>query len=295
MKGLKGLAERILSALGEGAERVRAILVFGSAIMDEEPSWASDLDVIVVLDDGCSDEELLRAWLKLSGLSQSPRPHGLLGHLFWSIEKATGMFKTPFVCRERDLRSLDFERIFGTSKVLSALMAPKKIVLGSVLRTCRTIYGSPPKGLRPPGEREALELLRNLMTCFSLAFGAYFLCPLTCLALKYVLEALKWTVYAVFYYSTGGIRPLTKILRALGSRWPWPWPRLSREFLRLRREAGPMGPLLLIALPGVLNLHLAALGHREFFSRAGRESRRFLRSAPPAGWDRSWQRYTRPS
>ena len=256
------LAEKVLSSLGDKAGHVRALVLFGSTVMGEELSWASDIDLLVVLDDDCCEEEVKAIWSRLSWLSRSPRPKGLLGHLFWSLEKATGMFHSPFVCREKDLKDLDFRRIFGTSQVLTALMAPSEIVLGSVLRTCKVIYGSLPKGLSPPARREALQLLRNLVVCFSLAFGASFFCPITDLALKYVLEALKWTVYAVSYYTSGRIGPLSELVRAFGVRSPWPWPKLAKEFLRLRKKLASYGPVLLMALPGVLNLHLAALGYK---------------------------------
>ena len=258
----RSLAEKVLSSLGEESGHVRALVLFGSRATGEEPSWASDLDLLVVLDDGCCEEDVKAVWSRLSWLGRSPRPKGVLGHLFWSLEKATGMFHSPFVCREKDLKDLDFRRIFGTSQVLTALMAPSEIVLGSVLRTCKVIYGSLPKGLSPPARREALQLLRNLVVCFSLAFGASFFCPITDLALKYVLEALKWTVYAVSYYTSGRIGPLSELVRAFGVRSPWPWPKLAKEFLRLRKKLASYGPVLLMALPGVLNLHLAALGQR---------------------------------
>ena len=263
------LVRRVLKALGEKARLVKALVLFGSRAMGEEPSWASDVDLLIVLDDRCADRDLEEVRRRLSGLSYSPRPRGLLGHLFWSLEKATGMFHSPFVCRERDLRSLDFKRIFGTSQLLTTIMAPVDIVLGSVLRTSKVIYGRLPGGLGEPEVRGALQLLKNLITCFSLALGAYFFCPIANEAQKYILEALKWSIYATTYYTTGDIGPLTELVEALGLNPPWPWDRLSKEFVRARKELGPAGPMLLRALPGVLNLHLAALRSKYPFHKHG--------------------------
>ena len=261
----EGLVRRVLTALGEKARLVRVLLLFGSRAMGEEPSWASDVDLLVVLDDKCSDEDLEDVKWRLANLSYSPRPKGLLGHLFWSLEKATGMFHSPFVCREKDLRSLDFKRIFRTSPFLTTLMAPADIVLGSVLKSSKVIYGRLPEGLGAPEKREAFQLLKNLITCLSLTFGAYFFCPIAVEAQKYVLEALKWSIYATAYYTTGDVGPLTKLVEALVLNPPWPWDKLSKEFMRARKEPGPAGPMLLMALPGVLNLHLAALRSKRPF------------------------------
>jgi len=244
---------------------VRAIVLFRGLAMGQETSWASDIDLLVVLDDACGD--VAEARLMTSGLGPSVRPGGLLGHLFSSLERATGMFSGPFVCRESDLRAGRFERIFGTSRLMTKLLAPRGLVLGSALTTFKVIYG---KARRPSApRRSSLDVLKSLAMCLLLSVGGTLLCAVAREALKYVLEALKWAIYATHYYLTGEARPLKELASILASRGPFPWRALAKELLRLRKEPRSHGLILLMAPLGVLTLHIEALGRPESLYKGG--------------------------
>ena len=229
--------------------------------MGHERSWASDIDLIVVLDDGCGDEEIAEARSRLRALNPSMRPRGLLGHLFSSIEQATGMFSGPFVCRESDLHIGDFKSIFGTSALMTELLAPTGLVLGGATTTFKCIYGRAPEMSIP--RRRSLHVLKSLIMCFLLSIGGIILCPIAVEGLKYVLEAMKWAIYATYYYARGEIRPLQEIASVLATRGPFPWKTLAKELLRLRKELKRAGLALLLAPLGVLMLHIKAIGRPE--------------------------------
>jgi len=252
------LSHFVFERLGPLKKAVKAIVLFGGLAMGQEMSWASDIDLLVVLDDAC---DMAEARLRASWLSFSVRPRGPLGHLFSSLERATGMFSGPFICRESDLRAGRFERIFGTSRLMTKLLAPRGLVLGSVLTTSKVIYGKAPRPSAP--QRTSLDVLKSLIMCLFLSVGGAVLCSIAGEALKYVLEALKWAIYATHYYLTGKMRPLKELASILASRGPFPWRTLAKELLRLRKKPGSHGLILLIAPLGVLTLHIKALGRPE--------------------------------
>ena len=266
------LARILLDRLGPVRDAVRGILLFGGLAMGQRGGWTSDVDLLVILDDESCDEDVAEARSRLSGLNPSVRPRGLLGHLFSSLERATGMFSGPFVCRERDILAGRFERIFGTSPFMTKLLAPTGLVLGGVLATSKVIYGEVPRPTPP--RRRSLQLVKSLVMCFLLSVGGVLLCPAAEEALKYVLEALKWAIYTTHYYLAGRIRPLKELARELSSWGFFPWGKLAGELLRLREKPDRYGLALLLAPLGVLVLHLKALGRPESLYKGGRASLR---------------------
>ena len=81
MSRASGLVDEVLERLGSLARDVEAIVLFGSVAQGGKPSWASDLDAIVILRETCREEEVREARRRLASLcllytSPSPRDRG---------------------------------------------------------------------------------------------------------------------------------------------------------------------------------------------------------------------------
>ncbi|MHA1237851.1 MAG: nucleotidyltransferase domain-containing protein [Candidatus Odinarchaeia archaeon] len=191
--------ERELNKLG--SNQLNSIILFGSGAKEKSLSWMSDVDLLIVLNDNCSSDFLEQVRRRVSKVTykyfpfkRGKRLAGLLRYL----ERATGMFISPFVCKRQDILRLNFKKVFSVSGLLSRILAPEKLVLAAVLSSGKIIFGESFTDLSI--HFSISELIKSLLTCLVLAFSSLILTPITLKGVKYNVEAVKWSLLNTYFF-----------------------------------------------------------------------------------------------
>jgi len=225
-----------------GVEKVSLILVFGS-VLDGCLTSVSDVDTLIVLRN-VKPADVRRAAQALKSLEPSRKGGTILDAILRSVEGRTGMFQSFFVCSEESFLSGDFASIFSLSKAMSLLLAPSKLVLGSVLDGAKVVYGSLPLPFPPHPRPTPIQLIKSLLMNLLLSLSALLISPLTGEAAKYALEAGKWSIMASYYYNYSRRISIKKLPEALKGRL-----RSYAQKLLRRREKYYNDPVILALTP----------------------------------------------
>jgi predicted nucleotidyltransferase len=191
----------LFSHLGERS--VVGLYLFGSAL-GEEFSASSDFDFLVVLSDGVTVKQIHYVNSLLEGLEIKyglrEEKFSIPGKVLRTIERSTGMFESHFVCRKNDLLRADFPQIFNTSHLMSKLLAPSPIVLGSVLGRIKKLYGEDLHLKVAVPKPTPFTMIKSLAMNLLLSLFSIILYPFSSKANKYEMEAAKWSIMASYYY-----------------------------------------------------------------------------------------------
>jgi len=164
-----------------------------------------------------------------------------------------------FICRESDFISWNFPNIFGSNKILSRLLAPKRAVLYTILNNYKILYGEDPfRELRVSKnllKSSISDILKSFVMNFLLAMGALFIAPLYRKAYQYSMEAIKWSLLA-YSYATNKTPSILKLVRDLKNKLP----AIYSIHQDKNPEVQPTSPLFYLeTLRIVLKLHLLSL------------------------------------
>ncbi|WEU40314.1 MAG: nucleotidyltransferase domain-containing protein [Candidatus Odinarchaeum yellowstonii] len=183
-----------------------SVISFGSAAKGGFNHKISDADFLIVLDDGvggAARRAVFSYMLTLQEYFFKARGSSLLDRLLYFFETGTGMFKSFFICFERDLLSASFHRVFNVNRFLSWLTVPGKLILNSVFSSCRVVYGKKydfkifKRGLN------SLQIFKSFMLC-SLLYLFFILINCFKPAFKYFYGSIKWSLLNCYFYLTGG-------------------------------------------------------------------------------------------
>ncbi|MEM1658507.1 MAG: nucleotidyltransferase domain-containing protein [Candidatus Jordarchaeales archaeon] len=234
-----------------GESSVSSVIFFGS-VLDGGMSPLSDVDVLIVLKSG--DKGIVKkVAAALRGIEKAEPPSPFIEKVLDAVNMKTGMFKSFFVCREEDLRKGDFSSIFSLSRVMSALLAPSKLVLSSAFNGAKVVYGE--AELPPPRTPSPLQLVKSLAMNLLLSTAALLIAPFTLGATKYSMEAVKWSTMASYYYVFRKRLPVNKIPLSLKG---WMCKHATR-FAHLRHNYRKDPYMLALTPLFTLAVHLLAL------------------------------------
>ncbi len=256
--------------LGQGEY---AIFLFGSLCKGTDFSrgknGTSDVDLLVVVNDGVPEERMKRAYKALNALEMAVfhdrERKGIVQSVLHVIERQTGMHENIFMTRHGDAMRVDFTSMFRTNKVISKLIAPTNIVMGSAMSCIAFLHGNPSLSpvkevLRRIGQEKHLypDLIKSLVMNIVLSLGACVILPLSAKATKYAVESVKWSMYAVSYTLTKK-RPSKRAQQRFFVRAGIPSGFMTRWF-SLSQHVSRDPLFTLEALWQVLRIH--ALGFR---------------------------------
>ncbi|RLM68349.1 nucleotidyltransferase domain-containing protein [Halorubrum sp. Atlit-26R] len=240
-------------------ESVVSVLLFGSVVTGEATA-ISDIDLLVVLGDGVSetDREAVRSEivrLAEKHLDIEQERGNQVEHV---VDRATGMFRSGFVVTESDIECGRFHDIFNTSRLAYAL-APWRTVLRAVFTQTEAIYGprvAPDwSGVTPPEARRGRELARSAGMSTLLAAAQLVYAFVSPRAVRYAMEAHKWTLYNCAFHLTGSRAPT---LAAASDTVPG-IARLDKWLLDLRETPRVDRLYLLFVAPYVALVHVRTL------------------------------------
>ncbi len=215
-----------LNEVIEGAQRITndrliSLMLFGSVIKGGAVKGVSDFDMVLVMDDGIPPEKIEELRFHLSSVCYS---HGVADSSSMDFDgipkfvmRETGMFVSHIICKESDFLSLSFSRIFDTNPLLSRLIVPSTLVIGSVFKESRTVFGKeffPQLAISRPKKHDILKsmLMNELLVLLSLFYGFKYN------STKLAMEATKWSVYNASYFLTEESRSLAESLDFLAGK-----------------------------------------------------------------------------
>lgn len=211
-------AEGYISAVLEyikKIEEVCSVIMFGSYVKGDL-SQSSDVDMLVIVDDFISDSKIKELDSKILSLEEkfgfANTELTFSSRLLNQLSRQTGMFVSHFICRKSAFIDLNFADIFGTNSILTRLLAPKGLVLASMLDDAKTIYGK--NLLKEVGtiKINSTELFKSCAMNVLLSIGSIFLAfSKPAKAIRFSMEAIKWSIYSTYYYSNQKSAKLSEI------------------------------------------------------------------------------------
>ena len=200
-------------------KHVRSILFFGSTVTGDI-SKSSDIDFIIILSNCTSDSyrskmEQLVTTLANEYLETETAPTNKFEEL---IQQSTGMFRSGFISKEKNVINGDFHRIFNASP-LAYYFAPWRTVMAGVFQETVPVYRDSvsPKWdeIGDPLSHSIEEICRSFVMALSLSI----LQIIYSVSIKtdgiYAQESYKWTIYNIAYHVRG--RPHQSLDEALST------------------------------------------------------------------------------
>jgi predicted nucleotidyltransferase len=235
-------------SIAEKTDAVISVVIFGSFAKGGF-SERSDVDLLVVVSDDCHQETIgqlktvLERQAAMFGFGQTSK--SFVDRFLSALMSQTGIFESSFVTRRSDFLRSDFTKIFSTNKILTSLIAPKDIVIASMLSHARTVFGEDLLVARTPVTIGSGQLLRSLVMNSLLAVGALLISPLTDKSTDLSLEAVKWSLFSTYYLAYGDSPGINRIAERFISSGIL--PGLMRKMLALRESGASDEPFLLMA------------------------------------------------
>lgn len=194
-----------------GIEGIVSIILFGSQLSSnenhDESTKVSDCDLLIIFKDSISNN-LIRKIDKFFGALEfkhnfREENKTLVNKMAYVINQTTGMFVSHFLTKKKHWENVIFHKIFNVNKFISNLLAPKKIVLHSILVNSDIIYGLDLRNVvKNRIEISPLDMIKSI--CMNLIISLFTI-PLSLLksfnSTKYQLEAVKWALKASNYYT----------------------------------------------------------------------------------------------
>jgi predicted nucleotidyltransferase len=221
---LPGTAKRFINGISKiiTMSGMRAnqygIFVFGSVLSGTDYAGSgngtSDVDLLVVLDDQVGRATIDRLAKKMTAYERAyfttPGKASIVSGILNAIERQTGMHRNLFIALEKDFVTRNFSAMFGTNPVVSKVLAPSNIVMGSALQRMACLHGcerftelASKLHDYEVGRTDLVpDMFRSIVMNACLSLGALVLLPFTPRATKYAIEAIKWSTYATTFYIT---------------------------------------------------------------------------------------------
>lgn len=265
-----------LDALVAGCQAERhplvGVAVFGSAARGGFSRQVSDVDLIVVLADGATQEQRAAVHRRVARLEQAhgfrPRDARPKSALETFIDRAAGNALACFVCTRADLLSGNVARVLGLRPHEALLV--DRIVFASIIASAVTAWGEDllPRVPVPPIRRvDVFKALFGLHGQLALINASY---PLLPGATRHAMAVLKHSLHSCFFVYE--LRAETLEHEAAFFK-----PRLGGgdvldELLSLRGHYRDDRGFVLRCIPTVLRLHLMTARENRFPRAATRPS-----------------------
>jgi hypothetical protein len=237
-----------------------SLVLFGSAATGGYSPDISDVDLLLVLDDGTDTAELHRVTGVVKALEarhglarQEPAPSGaLLDALESFAARITANVRAFFVCRRADLLSGDPGRILSISRVQAVFV--DRVAIPTIVASAVTIWGEDLLARVPRPAIRRLDVAKAWFGLFNQTLFAAAIYPLSPWATKYAMDALKRSVHNCYFCYHGRADSLDTEIAFFQARYQ-PQAVLTR-LLTLRSGYEPSFRFVIGCLPMLVRLHL---------------------------------------
>lgn len=240
-----------------------SLILFGSSLDGIKTAEVSDADLICICSERISKdrkEELCRRIYDEEIRKQFAQPpRSLMERFAYYFEHSTGMFVNFFISNERDFIDHHFEDIFRVNTVLGKLLAPGKIVYGSMLSGSKVLYGKNVKKRARRKRVSIFQVIKSMIMNLATSLCALALNLVYKKSTKYELEAIKWSLYAAFYSINGSRPSMIHCARYFFNQKPSLSKEYFKRFITLRYNFQRDMLFSLKTIPNVIKVHIPAL------------------------------------
>ncbi len=202
-----------------GINNVVSLILFGSQIARKnEAGKLSDCDLLIIFKDTVKDKQisLLDKYFLALEIKHKFRENSttLFGRGLAYFQQTIGMFVSHFLTKQIYWEQIKFHKIFQVNKLISYFVAPRKIVLASVIDNSCILYGEDIREIaKNKIEIPPFEMIKSTSMNLMISIFSIFISPFKSLnAINYQLEAIKWSLKASNYYSFEDTEPLEKVI-----------------------------------------------------------------------------------
>ena len=265
-----------------GIDKVISLILFGSQIPKHQNSTdctvISDCDVLIIFKDDVKNNHIRKIEKYIVALEQlhnfREADSAFIGRLLEIVYKETGMFVSHFLTKEKYWNNLRFHKIFRVHKIISTLLAPKKIVLCNIILNNMILYGLDLREIvKKEIEISSLEIIKSLLMNLLLSL---FSIPTSLFksfnSMKHQLEAVKWSLSSSNYYVFEDSKLLLKIInRFILIEKSQMFKRHAhvfyKRFLNLRRNPHKDFGFMLRCPFRILKIHLKAIIYKKLLKK----------------------------
>ena len=181
-------------------QKLVSVVLFGGVVEEYFADGVSDVDLIVVLADTCSKEDIKKARTTMKNIeikyNFSRESGGIINRLLQLFNEHIGIFTSHFVCKKSAFENGNFNKMFLQTIpffIIADLIVPKRIVLTNVSGSGRVIYGDDLLQQIKISKCGIIELIKDCIMNFVLSLVAIGVYPFSNAATKYSLGAMKWS------------------------------------------------------------------------------------------------------
>lgn len=259
-----------------GLQKIRSIFLFGSQIpQNSEESNISDCDLLIIFDNDVSKksiQELEKFFISLEIKHNfRDKDSSFMKKLLGDIQYHTGIFKSHFLSTEKSWKKRKFHKIFNVNYLFSQLLAPKRLVLGSVIKNSNLLYG---EDLRDQIEDKikinSFDLTKSLIMNSLLSFFSFVIAPFEGIcSIKYQLEAVKWSLRASDYYLFESTDTLVRVINRIRilrkSNYKEKDQEFYKRFLYLRNHPCSAYRFMFRSFLKIFKIHIVAIHYKKEF------------------------------
>lgn len=203
-----------------GLKNVLSIILFGSQrkARKQENSVISDCDLLIIFKDNIPLRWIKKIENYFMALEVKHEFREYQSHFFskilWVVQQTTGMFISHFLTKRNFFLEAEFHRIFQVNKILSKLFAPANIVLSSALDNSSILYGEDQRdSVKSRVTVRPYDMFKSIFMNTIISLSSIVLIPFKNLdSMRFMLEAVKWSLRASNYYTFEDSKMLPKII-----------------------------------------------------------------------------------
>lgn len=254
----------VIRACESPGSEVASLVLFGSGAVGGYTAGISDVDLIIVLKDGASQEHRRQISDTVSDLEQlcgiaRIRPHRRSAFETFA-DRVTANVRAFFVCTYSDLLSGEPARVLGIPPVQALFV--DRVAIPSIVASGKTMWGEdllPNVALLPIRRFDVAKAFFGLFSQVLFTATAY---PLLPGATKYAMDALKRSVHNChFCYQ---LRPASLADEVAFFEQRYGRSTALRRLLSLRIDYRPGYAFVLECLPAIARLHLRTARDNQF-------------------------------
>ncbi|MCB9839477.1 nucleotidyltransferase domain-containing protein [Candidatus Nomurabacteria bacterium] len=191
--------------------KIVSVVLFGS-LAKQDTDKASDIDVIVVVDDLSSDAQISKLKKYLYSIEEDIglriKASGLANRLQVIFDRMGAQYKSMFVCREDEFVNSNAGKIFHTESFFDGVILDNPLLRNdigfkNILLSAKVVYGRDVlTGLQNVSPIRKKQLAQNRITYSSLNLYSLLVCVFARNATKYSMSALKWTLHSCYFVLT---------------------------------------------------------------------------------------------
>ena len=255
--------EALVRTCGGSGRALVSIVLFGSSATGGFSAKASDVDLILIVSDGTSEEDrrrLREAAERIEALHGFRENDGPQSSLEAFVEKVTANVRSFFICTRSDLLSGRVERILDLRP--SQALFVDRVVIPSIVTSAVTVWGEDLLSQIPMLPIRRFDVFKAFFGFSSQALLSAAVFPLLPGATRYAMATLKRSVHNCYFCYNGRRASLEEEVNFF-QRQLGPFSTLV-HLLALRSEYRRSFAFVIRCVPTLVRLHLRTVLDNRF-------------------------------